>query len=193
MKALSMIVMVIFVGAIGFSLYNFFHLKYENSLRQHKHDEEIQEEKEFYDLEKKYPPIQNYVPDIQLIEETSKDPNFSWRFEFHPNYNEYSLNYEEYIPYQTVYLDVNGKSYKAGPATGCRYGDGTRDIYGSVSPRSELAPNEITRILCWYAGSGDIYSVFVENFKYILRRQQVDEMTGYFPWETITTIDYNNN
>jgi len=106
---------------------------------------------------------------------THKD--FMWRIENAPNW-------EETMPRHIVYLDVKGKSYKAGESIGCTV---KQDV---------VEPNEITRKTCWFAGGGDVYSVFVENDAYTLKHRRMQESGGpgvnanpEGNWETVLKIN----
>lgn len=106
---------------------------------------------------------------------TRKD--FVWRVENAPNW-------EETMPRHSVYLDVQGKSYKAGESIGCNI------------KQDALESDEITRKACWFGGGGDVYSVFVENGAYILKHRRMQESGGpgvqadtEGDWETILKIN----
>lgn len=110
------------------------------------------------------------------FDEKLKKSDFSWRVEKAPNY-------EETLPRQIVYLEVNGRSYKAGESMGC------------TEQRDAVEIHEITRQTCWFAGGGDVYGVFFENSTYILKHRWIQESGGpevnaapEGPWETIVTI-----
>ena len=103
--------------------------------------------------------------------------DFSWRIEK-------ASNYEETLPRQIVFLDVKGRSYKAGESIGC-----------NVESDAQEA-NEITRQTCWFGGGGDIYSVFQENGSYLLKHRWIQESGGpevnaapEGPWETLLQIN----
>ena len=104
-------------------------------------------------------------------------PNdFRWRVEHAPNF-------EEKMPHYVVYLDVLGKSYKAGESTGC---------FEDTKPQEE---HELSRKQCWFAGGGDIYSVFLEHGSYVLKHTWIQETGGpevpadsKGPWETVLKI-----
>lgn len=106
---------------------------------------------------------------------THKD--FVWRIENAPRW-------EETMPRHSVYLDVQGKSYKAGESIGCNIKE------------DALESNEITRKTCWFAGGGDVYSVFVENGAYTLKHRRMQESGGLEvnadpegDWETVLKIN----
>jgi hypothetical protein len=106
---------------------------------------------------------------------THKD--FVWRIENAPKW-------EETMPRHSVYLEVQGKSYKAGESIGCNI------------KQDALEPNEITRKTCWFGGGGDVYSVFFENGSYTLKHRWMQESGGpevntdpEGGWETVLKIN----
>lgn len=119
--------------------------------------------------------------DFAVMERYTR-PDFTWRVENTPNY-------EETMPHQKVYLNVkdNSKndSYEAGESMGCT---GTPD-----TATQEASATTMTR--CWFAGGGDDYAVFEESGIYVLKHRWTQESGGpevnadpEGPWEVVTTI-----
>jgi len=112
-----------------------------------------------------------------LVGQNLTNKDFVWRIENAPHW-------EETMPRHIVYLDVQGKSYKAGESIGCNI------------QQDAVEPNEITRKTCWFAGGGDVYSVVAENDSYILKHRWIQESGGAEvdadtegDWETVLKIN----
>lgn len=93
-------------------------------------------------------------------DETTAAPSFSWRFE--------TKDSEGGLPPRTqVALFAGGNAYDAG-------------IYAGSCAEIEdenLLENEISGVLCWYAGGGDELGVFKEGDGYVLKHGTQEEGT----------------
>jgi hypothetical protein len=58
------------------------------------------------------------------------------------------------------------------------YTVGTYQGSCSVRPTANLETNELSGVLCWYAGSGDELGVYKEGGRLYIRHRQVDEGTA---------------
>lgn len=75
-------------------------------------------------------------------------------------------------PRTSITLSLKGKTYLAGVYSGsCRALSSTE--VGVTGDRPDK--NEITRVQCWWAGSGDEIGVFIENGKAVLKVGELGE------------------
>ena len=94
-------------------------------------------------------------------EETAPERTFSWRFEFKEADGE--------LPPSThVSLITNGDIYDLG-----RYAGSCAKV-----PEENLLENEVSAVLCWWAGAGDELGVFKEGDRYIVKQGIQDEGTA---------------
>ena len=72
------------------------------------------------------------------------------------------------MPQTKVEVFIDGETYDLGTSQ------------GSCSELSaeELQENQVSGALCWYAGAGDEYGVFIENERYVVRKGVKEEPTA---------------
>ncbi len=94
-------------------------------------------------------------------EQVGEKPSFLW--EFAPA----GGDGETGAPRTAVTLSVNGEARDIGTF------DGSCLVINGSS--WELAPNELTGVICWFAGGGDEVGVFYENGQYVVKQGVLEE------------------
>lgn len=90
-------------------------------------------------------------------------PEISWHFnDLGSDEMTYALNTE-------VMLEVDGKDYKLGTYTG--------SCFVIEESAWELLENEITGVICWWAGGGKEIGVFKENGRSVVKIGDIEEST----------------
>lgn len=59
---------------------------------------------------------------------------------------------------------------------------------GTVSPERVEGEN-LLAMLCWWAGGGERFTAVKQGNTFVIRNQQVDEVSGYGEWMDIETIE----
>ena len=106
---------------------------------------------------------------------TSAD--FAWKVTNAPTW-------EETMPYHTLALEVRGETHKIeGEYIGC-----------AANENWSREDNELSKLVCWFGGGGDEFSVFKEGDKYFLKHRFIQESGGSEevapegPWETVFEV-----
>ena len=85
---------------------------------------------------------------------------FSWKFS-------YTDSTEDGLPRTDIALISNGDIYDVGAHAGS---------CSQIEPKN-LLPNEVSAVLCWWAGGGDELGVFKEGAQYVVKQGTQDEGT----------------
>jgi hypothetical protein len=74
---------------------------------------------------------------------------------------------ENFVPTASVGLEVKGKSYEVGKFSG--------NCFVIEESEWELLENELSGVICWWAGSGEEVGVFHENGVLEIRKGKLEE------------------
>ncbi len=114
-------------------------------------------------------------------EKAPESPRFDWVIA--P-----SSRHEETMPWEEVYLFINGEEkMHIGEYLNCD---------GLVTGALERYDGAVSVKTCWFGGGGNDFGVFFENGAYVVKVRETSESGGpevraepYGPWKTLTTID----
>lgn len=111
--------------------------------------------------------------------ESAQAPTASWAF------TPAGEDPESAAPLTTVSAVINGKTHALGTYMGS-----CAEIAGSSW---QLLENEVSGVICWWAGGGTEIGVFAENGAYVVKKGQLDEGNAEIPgfrgnFETVVSL-----
>ncbi len=116
------------------------------------------------------PHNQEATAQTPIAQSVTQTPKIAWSFEKKGN----DASTDAQITKVTV--DINGKKYDAG----------TYNASCGELAAANLSKNEISGVLCWWAGFGDEVGVFKENKNLEIKHREIQEGSAEVPTGTMT-------